>query len=169
MTARYRKLPVVIEAVRYTGDNAGEIERFIGKALREHGRAPTQLGGALYVEIETPEGRMRAGAGDWIIRGVKGEFYPCKDEIFRATYESVSEIEDDDGPDAETAAILRDLAEVVNRHSLETRSATPDFLLAEYLYACICAYGAAVEARAKWHGADPDAEPDASVATGFDG
>lgn len=41
--------------------------------------------------IPTLEGTMRAGVGDWIIRGIKGELYPCKDDIFRATYEPVEE------------------------------------------------------------------------------
>lgn len=76
--AKYRKKPVVIEAVQYTGQNFGEMDEFVGgdAELRD---------GQLF--IATLEGEMRASLGDWIIKGVKGEFYPCKPEIFEATYE----------------------------------------------------------------------------------
>ena len=63
---KYRKKPIVIEAVRVV-----EAE-----------------------DIETLEGTMRADVGDWIITGVEGERYPCKDSIFRATYERVEEATD---------------------------------------------------------------------------
>lgn len=66
MMAKYRKKPVVIEAYQFSGPG-------------EH------------LTIHTLEGDMRADLGDWIIRGIKGELYPCKDEIFRATYELVTE------------------------------------------------------------------------------
>jgi hypothetical protein len=80
---RYRKKPVVIEA-RQLGqdyDTDCEIVRWCGgKATGEHGYL-------LY--IKTLEGTMGAGPGDWIIKGVNGEFYPCKDNIFKQTYEQV--------------------------------------------------------------------------------
>ncbi len=44
------------------------------------------------MQIPTLEGRMRANIGDWIIRGMKGEVYPCKPDIFEATYEPVAEV-----------------------------------------------------------------------------
>jgi hypothetical protein len=75
---RYRKKPVVIEAVQYDGTFPLE---FLGDA--EHVRSAGD--GAL--EIVTLEGTMRADVGDWIIRGVKGELYPCKPDIFETTYE----------------------------------------------------------------------------------
>ena len=81
---RYRKRPVVIEAVRYDGTNGQAIRAWAGKnRLREvrEMHAPTTL--AIY----TLEGVMRADVGDWIIRGVQGEFYPCKPDIFEETYE----------------------------------------------------------------------------------
>jgi hypothetical protein len=77
--AKYRKKPVVIEAVRLTPDNVQEAVAFCGGKLKAH-----PLTGLL---IETLEGNMLASAGDWIIKGVKGEFYPCKPDIFEATYE----------------------------------------------------------------------------------
>jgi len=80
---KFRKKPVVIDAVRWDGANVDEILGFIlvgGSARRGHGNA---------IIIETLEGEMTASPGDWIIKGVKGEFYPCKPDIFDATYEAV--------------------------------------------------------------------------------
>jgi hypothetical protein len=74
---KYRKKPVVIEALQWTG-NHEEMETFIGA----HGDV-----GLDYVWIETLEGVMIAKIGDYVIKGVKGEFYPCKPDIFEATYE----------------------------------------------------------------------------------
>lgn len=80
---KYRKKPVVIEAIQYTGDNESEILTFaFGHAISR----PNEL---LSIRIETLEGDMIASVGDWIIKGVKGEFYPCKPDIFRQTYEPI--------------------------------------------------------------------------------
>lgn len=79
---KYRKLPVEIEAVQWTGSNHQEIEDFVKRAI-------TIVEPDLY--IETLEGTMMASQGDWIIKGVKGEFYPCKPDIFEETYELVSD------------------------------------------------------------------------------
>jgi hypothetical protein len=78
---RFRKKPVVIEAVQYkAGEASGELA------------ADVIAGTVRYVEdgtvlIQTLEGVMIARPGDWIIRGVKGELYPCKPDVFDATYE----------------------------------------------------------------------------------
>jgi len=79
----FRKKPVVIEAVRWTGANVDEVLGFIlaKGSVRRDGATSSVL------FIDTLEGTMRADAGDWIIRGIKGEFYPCKPDIFEATYE----------------------------------------------------------------------------------
>jgi hypothetical protein len=85
--ARYRKRPVEIDAVRWTGENMGEIAAMFSsdlKAISPLGRSGEQL------VIRTLEGAMTAQRGDWIIRGVKGEAYPCKPDIFEATYEEVA-------------------------------------------------------------------------------
>lgn len=85
--AKFRKRPVVIEAVRWTGSNTDEILAFcITKASVRRLR-----GGMSPIVIETLEGDLTVSPGDWVIRGVKDEFYPCKDDIFRATYEAVDE------------------------------------------------------------------------------
>jgi hypothetical protein len=89
--ARYRKKPVEIEAVQFDGtvESANRVLGWIGNnggdAKRAHATRP-ELG----LVICTLEGDMRADMGDWIIRGVQGEFYPIKEAIFRATYEAVS-------------------------------------------------------------------------------
>lgn len=74
---RFRKKPVVIEAIQFIG-NFTELEEFVGGDAAFHN-------GELV--IATLEGAMRAKPNDWIIKGVKGEFYPCKPDIFEATYE----------------------------------------------------------------------------------
>jgi hypothetical protein len=85
---RFRKKPIVIDAIQWTGENAPDVLEFSDFAL------PVGLrDGKRTVTIPTPEGEMIAHVGDWIIRGVKGEYYPCKPDIFEATYEFVSEDE----------------------------------------------------------------------------
>ena len=76
---KFRKKPVVIEAIQFRG-NFDELEQFVG------GDAEFR-GGKLV--IATLEGAMTADPDDWIIKGIKGEFYPCKPDIFAATYEEV--------------------------------------------------------------------------------
>lgn len=78
---KYRKKPVVIEAVQWTGENFDEVYEFTNKTC-------LWVGGELI--IETLEGDHLARVGDYIIKGVKGEFYPCKPDIFEQTYEPVT-------------------------------------------------------------------------------
>lgn len=78
---KYRKKPVTIEAVRWTGDNRKEIYDFCSDAYTANC--------SLY--IKTLEGVHIAREGDYIIKGVHGEFYPCKPDIFEETYEEVTE------------------------------------------------------------------------------
>lgn len=83
--SQYRKKPVVIEAMQWTGANVDEVLGFIltkGSARRDTNDRNAIL-------IDTLEGTMRADKDDWVIRGVKGEFYPCKPDIFAATYDLV--------------------------------------------------------------------------------
>lgn len=78
---KFRKKPVVIEAVQfpYTGVKTKELSDFLGW--------PHDNDGWNWLTIKTLEGNHKALPGDWIIKGVKGEFYPCKPDIFAATYE----------------------------------------------------------------------------------
>lgn len=76
---KYRKKPVVIEAVQFTG-KLSDIESLnVPEVSQELGSNTCQ--------IPTLEGVMTASPGDWIIKGVNGEFYPCKPDIFEKTYE----------------------------------------------------------------------------------
>ena len=75
----YRKKPVEIEAVQFTGANHHEIAQFMGIVNYD----PSSRG----IPIATLEGELLARPSDWILRGVKGEFYPCRADIFHETYE----------------------------------------------------------------------------------
>lgn len=79
--AKFRKKPVVIEAKQYDGRNGVELLAWIGGSELSEGFTSD------LIEIKTLEGTMRADKGDWIIKGIAGEFYPCKPDIFAATYE----------------------------------------------------------------------------------
>ena len=88
--AKFRKKPVVIEAVQLRWDTWSEMCDFmptIGPNKGDpHG---AQDGEKIQLVIPTLEGEMTADENDWIIKGVKGEYYPCKPDIFEATYEPV--------------------------------------------------------------------------------
>lgn len=82
--AKFRKKPVVIEAVQFDGRR--EIPGVVVSPVLEP--TPDNPTG-VYGQIKTLEGTMTCIVGDWIIRGVKGELYPCKPDIFAATYDAV--------------------------------------------------------------------------------
>ena len=85
---KFRKKPVVIEArqIDIDGTNVMEIVNWIGASASPSSEPQSLLPA---VSIRTLEGIMRADAEDWVIKGVQGEFYPCKPDIFKATYEAV--------------------------------------------------------------------------------
>lgn len=80
MIKKYRKKQVEIEAVQWTGDNLAELRKMDG-----FNSVHTCFGGRL--NIKTLEGIIHASVGDYIIKGVQGEFYPCKPDIFEQTYD----------------------------------------------------------------------------------
>ncbi len=82
---KYRKKLVVVEAMQYDGNNRKEIRDWAGALVFVNYADSSDKN--LY--IETLEGQMAAHMGDWIIRGIKGELYPCKPDIFEATFEEV--------------------------------------------------------------------------------
>lgn len=89
--AKYRKKPVIIEAFQWTGGpDQTEDPEWIVEALRARTAWVENNGphGRITLKIKTLEGTMTAFQGDWIIQGVKGELYPCKPDIFEATYEA---------------------------------------------------------------------------------
>ena len=95
--AKYRKKPVVIEAIQYTGNNIVEIIKFMQEGA--NGNKSRYLRYLRYNAkkgeyfILTPEGKYKLTEGDYIVKGVKGEFYPCKPDIFEMTYEEVQNVE----------------------------------------------------------------------------
>ena len=87
---KYRKKPVIIEAIQFedNSDRIIEIHEFMGgDTIRVNYEDKDNP----YIKIETLEGIMKASVGDYIIKGVNGEFYPCKPDIFEKTYEEVTE------------------------------------------------------------------------------
>ena len=105
MYKKYRKKPVIIEAIQWDGKNLVDVSAFLynktrKEALKEINSSDISckkwddyesivIGEGL--TIDTIEGRMKADIGDYIIKGVNGEFYPCKPDIFAKTYEEVTE------------------------------------------------------------------------------
>lgn len=85
---KYRKKPVVIEAEQFTEENKDRVFNFV-----RCNKAADFEDGEPVLRIQTLEGVMTARIDDWVIRGVNGEFYPCKPDIFAATYEPVEEVE----------------------------------------------------------------------------
>lgn len=78
----YHKKPVVVDVVRWDGDNIAEVLELCRDGV---------MFDFPKIQIETLEGTMAADIGDYIIRGVQGELYPCKPDIFEQTYEEVTE------------------------------------------------------------------------------
>lgn len=87
MSELYTMKAVTIEANLLTKDNAEAIAVWCGGRLVEEMDAQTPTDKYVGINIPTLEGVMRASEGDYIIKGVKGEFYPCKPDIFLATYD----------------------------------------------------------------------------------
>ena len=85
---RFRKKPVEIEAIQFTRLNWEEIQQFTNnKAISL--TIERRINGECTCIIQTLEGNMLANEGDWIIKGIKGVFYPCKPDVFGLIYERV--------------------------------------------------------------------------------
>jgi len=94
MGMKFRKKPVVIEAMQLTTENFWKVYDWIddGPGVKEWSWCePLDLSGERYIAIRTLEGVIRASEDDWVIKGIAGEFYPCKPDIFAATYEPAEE------------------------------------------------------------------------------
>ena len=93
MAQKFRKKPVVIEAMQVPSNESLDFSEWVEKTMEleewmgDINATLSRTG----IHIPTPEGVMTASPSDWIIRGVKGEYYPCKPDIFEATYELVTE------------------------------------------------------------------------------
>jgi len=79
---KFRKKPIIIEAVKFTNENKAQVFNFV-----TCNKQADFLYGNPILKIQTLEGITVAELGDWIIKGIKGEFYPCKPDIFEETYE----------------------------------------------------------------------------------
>jgi len=77
---KFRKKPIEVEAIRWHGENGEELREWVGSSFHSYQRN----GGFV---LTTLEGQMLANLGDVIIKGVAGEFYPCKPDIFKKTYD----------------------------------------------------------------------------------
>jgi len=92
---KFRKKPVIVEAIQLRWDTWNEMcdHADVGKLVDRKPEGITLAGGKIGLNIPTLEGLMQANEGDWIIKGVEGELYPCKPDIFEKTYE-LMEVED---------------------------------------------------------------------------
>lgn len=90
---KYRKIPVTIEAVQWTGENIQKIKEFAGAAAKIHYQytAITPDLPNIILVLDTLEGEMHASKGDYVIKDADGEFCVCKPSVFEKTYEEVNE------------------------------------------------------------------------------
>jgi hypothetical protein len=87
---KYRKKPIVVEAIQWTGKNLKEVIKFLNDCnCKREVRIEDDDDGHIKLSIVTLEGVMKANYGDYIIKGIKGEFYPCRKDIFEETYENL--------------------------------------------------------------------------------
>jgi hypothetical protein len=83
---KFRKKPVVVDSMQFTMESKNQCYNFVRGNCFAH-----FVNGEPALTIETLEGNMTAREGDWVIKGVNGEFYPCKQDIFEKTYEPIEE------------------------------------------------------------------------------
>lgn len=90
---KFRKKPVVVEALKWDGTahSTLTISHFVGQELELKENEGGDIDNRFFLMIPTLESPHEASTGDWIIKGVKGEFYPCKPDIFESTYDLVEE------------------------------------------------------------------------------
>lgn len=105
MAQIFRKKPVAIEAVRWMTDNFDEVVEFCPEIVSDNNGSD--------LIIKTLEGNMRCSPFDWIIKGVNGEFYPCKSDIFEKTYE------EGDVQPVQTAGLSPKALEIVGKYGLD--------------------------------------------------
>ena len=123
---RFTKRPVTIEAIKYD-DNRHEADRIM-TWIRNHGQ-PVRYFADGAISIGTLEGDMLAQPGDWIIRGVQGEFYPCKPYIFEATYEPAAEHHGEPNADSPTDAEVEAAARAILDAQIARGGALPEAVM----------------------------------------
>lgn len=87
---KYRKKPVEVEVWLFNRENLETVESWVRKYSDKMTLFSQYGGGKIWIEIKTLEGVMKASEGDYIIKGINGELYPCKPDIFIRTYEEVT-------------------------------------------------------------------------------
>ncbi|MCJ2107882.1 Gp49 family protein [Methylobacterium sp. E-041] len=136
----YTKKPVTIEAFRWTGGpEQGEDPVWASDAVRD---GVIQFVEAGFMAIQTTEGLVNASPGDWVIRGVEGEIYPCRDSVFQATYAVASAAPDGSGTPAITrgeadAIVEASTAPRVTADAIKAKIASADFFRSGVLTICI--------------------------------
>lgn len=152
----FRSKKVVIEARHYSPDTNPESAADIIEWSGAEVGVDSISGSPTYVVIPTLEGPMTVNDGDYVIKGLVGEFYPCKPDVFHQKYEPIFEGECG-GEDWEKQeefeqppTFEQDLDAVLNKHSQEIASNTPDYILANYLRSSLIAYQTAVIGRDRW-------------------
>lgn len=99
---KYRKKPVIVDCIQWTGENIDEVKGFVGNSLHVYMIDVSAPNGhetktiMASISIMKLEGEHSCRIGDYIIKGVNGEFYPCKPDIFEQTYEKAEEQENED-------------------------------------------------------------------------
>lgn len=169
---KFRKNPVEFEAVQFTGDNFDELREFCGKHRTDELDIDTNTHPEieifnpigqhvhwLYDELEhPPTGELWVEAnqawlpieiGEWVIKDELG-FYPCKDEVMQKNNTPIDA--ECTCPPEEKPTFEQDLVHLLNYHSMERYSGTPDWILAGYLVGVLRQFDCAVKIRANWRG-----------------
>lgn len=122
---KYRKKPVTVDAVRYTGDNLADVEEFLGREAKAEEATLPGPGRGLHdgIRIRTLEGTMTASVGDWVVKGTRGEFYPVKPGPFADTFEPAPQGDDEHEPNPTVADRLWQLAHALGES--KTRGGAP--------------------------------------------
>lgn len=164
----YTKKPVTVEAITFDELVAHGIEVYAEMnwplnngapwSFRYQGHEITHENDDCYL-IPTPEGTMKFNRGDMLVTGIEGEIYPVKMSVFEESYEPAY----GDGPagflspdliavEQERQTFEQELVSLINRHSIENRSNTPDWILGEYLIGCMKAFELTMHLREEYYG-----------------
>lgn len=161
----YRRIPFEVQAIRYIDDNLEEVQEFVGITPDHDGntlgfqRTKSRLEEWDSEKVVAKVWNRLAGSwlevkdGQWIIRGERGEFFPMRHEEFIQAFKSTLDTDQDShvfegGP---ASSFGRELASLLNRHSAEQGSDTPDFILAWFLENVLIDWDHAVRARELWY------------------
>lgn len=154
---RFRKLPVEFEAIQWTGNNLAEMQRFCGTRVvldEDYPNFYQDVYGVGTLWVAANNKSLKIERTEWVIKDEKG-FYPCKDDIIRAnnielTDETIELLREMDEP----KSFDQELVSLLNKHSMENRSGTPDWILGEFVMASLRAWNLGTRLRSEWRGED---------------